>query len=136
VHVFTAAVDDYTPPTVQMVSTPGGAHPEPPLDLAWPKLKQLQWLAALVEIRTGLRVRAGQAKYKIGGIPQRGYFSVSVSHRGGGGSSGPYRFDSAWAYLNGIETGAEAMRLTTRKLLDEQPHTCAMDVVLDGEEPW
>ncbi|KFI50052.1 hypothetical protein BBIA_2185 [Bifidobacterium biavatii DSM 23969] len=64
-------------------------------------LARLMWLCAAALANGGPRLTVSPSDYRIDGIPQVGYFNVNTEN----GSSGPYRFDDAWLYINGIEKG-------------------------------
>lgn len=64
-------------------------------------LKRLMWQCAAVKADGGPNIRVLTAEYRIESVPQRGYFDVVV----GSSTSGPYTFDAAWVYINGIAAG-------------------------------
>lgn len=96
--------DGHPFPDLVRVETSGGSHIEPPLKSWWLPLKRLQWLAAVVELDSGVHVRVEPAKYWVSGIPQVGYYDIRLK----GSSSGPHDYRGAWSTLNGIEMGAQA----------------------------
>ena len=87
---------------VERIETPGGSHIEPPLNPLWSHLKKLRWHAAVASVDTGLTVRVEPTR-KL--MPQT--YMVSIvgysSH-----SDRPYK--DAWTLINGISSGARAVR--------------------------
>lgn len=63
--------------------------------------KRLIWKCRAIEADGGPCLDVLPSEYWIGAVKQDGYFDVVV----GASNSGPYRFDEAWTYLNGIEKG-------------------------------
>lgn len=64
-------------------------------------LKRLMWQCAAVKADGGPDIRVLMAEYRIEGVLQRGYFDVVA----GSSTSGPYTFDAAWVYINGVAAG-------------------------------
>jgi hypothetical protein len=87
---------------VRRVETEGGSRIEPPHDLSWSPFKQLQWKAAVVSLDSGLDVWVNHS-----GLPSPRSFALGVV---GFSTSTPHSYREAWDYLNGICTGAEAVR--------------------------
>jgi hypothetical protein len=99
----------YTPPEVRYVTSEDGRsrHAEPELDQSWSSIEKLRWHASFVELESGFTVRVNPAKYSVGGVEQHGYYSINVNVPGISSGSGPYTYDGAWVYLNGLQAGAE-----------------------------
>lgn len=92
---------------VHRITTEHGSHIEPPLDPTWPAATKLRWHAAIVTLDTGLNIRITEY--------QPGQYNLTVGRTG----TGPFTYDDAWTYLNGIDTGAsEARRADDR---DKEP---------------
>lgn len=62
--------------------------------------KRLIWKCRAIEADGGPSIEVLPSEYWIGDVKQ-GYFDVFA----GASSFGPFRFDDAWTYLNGIEEG-------------------------------
>jgi hypothetical protein len=93
---------------VRRVDNSHGTHIEPPLDPAWSAEDKLRWKAAVTAFDTGLAIWVEPAEFSINGVPQHGCYCIQVGYS----SAAPFDLDSAWTYLNGIETGAhEAVRV-------------------------
>ena len=89
---------------VRIVRTQGNVRPEPPLDPAWPDIVKLDWKAGCVTADTGLDITVEQL---TAGLFGRDY-SIAIKGEYGGISAGPFGYNSAWTYLNGISAGARA----------------------------
>jgi hypothetical protein len=63
--------------------------------------KRLIWKCRAIEADGGPSIEVLPSEYWIGDMKQGGYVDVVA----GASSSGPFRFDDAWTYLNGIEEG-------------------------------
>lgn len=93
-------------PTGEITSTQKvvGFKVEPPFGTDWPHLKTLQHFAALIECRTGHKVRVTEADYKI--LDDDGNeleaFDVLTGHSTTGS---PAPFEVTWAWLSGFENG-------------------------------
>ncbi|KXT55944.1 hypothetical protein Y710_16520 [Gordonia sp. QH-12] len=80
---------------------------EPPLNPDWSPLAKLRWKAALVALDTGLSVRVHHANVTNGGAPIPGLYGFLVGQTI---SVSAFRFEDAWAFLNGVSAGARAAR--------------------------
>jgi hypothetical protein len=86
-----------------MVRTDRGWSPDPPMDPSWPDLVKLKWHAALVCSKTGINVTVHLQPQDHPGD----HYQVTL--RGPRWASATiHTYRSAWTYLNGIESGAEA----------------------------
>jgi hypothetical protein len=88
-----------------------GFHIDPPFGLTWPHLRTLQHYAALIEHRTGMKVRViqstpGQEEGFPDDIPAT--FEVRTEHVAG--QAAPYEVTYAW--MSGYENGIHAVLWT------------------------
>lgn len=91
---------------VSRVTTDHGTHIEPALDQSWTPIKKLCWHAAVVQLDTGIHIEVDFANYTRGGKKQHGFYDVKV----GASTAGPFTFQAAWSYLNGVDTGVRVMK--------------------------
>lgn len=82
---------------VNVTRNPDGSH-NPPYDAEWPPHLQLQWSAGVVAAETGLAIHISEL--------DEDRYAVRV------GSSGqsPMDLASAYAFLDGVQTGAREAR--------------------------
>lgn len=116
---MTSPQDHYVPPAevlpvmeVQRVRDDNGTHIEPPLDDTWPQSKKLSWHAGVIVADTGLDVslrRVPDGCRPSGRVEDA--YTVSIRD---GSSSGGYDFYEAWAWLNGVSSGARAVSAASR----------------------
>lgn len=98
--------------TVTRVRTDHGSHIDPPFDHTWDDLTKLCWHAGVTAADTGLQVSVSPAysRYKPNRwspwITEHGVYNVNIGYS----TCGPMNYDRAWAYLNGVSAGAEAVR--------------------------
>lgn len=98
-------------PAVTRVETDHGSNVEPPLNPAWNDERKLAWHAAVTAYDSGVSVRvfAGASQIQHGGewvdVPDS--YSLTI---GGSSSHSSYSFQRAWAFLNGVDAGAGAVR--------------------------
>lgn len=86
-------------PTVERVHEGRGSHIEPACDTLASLTNQLAWKAAVTIADTGQPVRLW--------TDDTGYrYAIGLPRPDGScGSCGPFTFDTAWAYLTGVEAG-------------------------------
>ena len=89
--------------TAVRVQTERGSHIDPPLDPSWTRLEKLRWHAEVASFDTGLTILVNPTK-KL--MPQT-FMVTIVGHSGH--SDRP--FNDAWTLINGISSGASAVRL-------------------------
>lgn len=93
--------------TVRRVQTADGTRVEPPLDRNAPRLDQLRWHAAVVNLDHDLHVTVEPSETLLDGKPIPNLFLVC----GMCGSCGPLDFDDARTFLSGIAFGERLARL-------------------------
>lgn len=86
------------------IHTDHGSHIEPPLEQSWTRLAKLRWHAAVASHDSGLEIVVNPTK-KL--MPQT-FMVTIVGHTGH--SDRPYA--DAWTLINGIASGAQAMKRT------------------------
>ncbi|MET9484774.1 hypothetical protein [Streptomyces sp. NPDC006638] len=91
------------PNTYEMTVTrlPDGGH-SPLYDENWPPVTQLAWHAGIVALDTGLRITVRDFEGDRYSIAVRGGTTLT--------GLGPMGFHQAWSYLDGVRTGAQAVR--------------------------
>lgn len=88
---------------VERIFTGHGSHIiEPPMDQSWTRLQKLEWHAAAASHDSGLEIVVRPTK-KL--MPQT-FMVTIVGHSGH--SDRPY--EDAWTLINGISSGASAIR--------------------------
>jgi hypothetical protein len=97
---------DYTPPEVSETPVYEGdvivAYlPHPAFGHDWPSLTTLRHQAALVELRTGLKVRVApnESRTEYSNDPE--FFDVLTGHAIGG----PAPYEVVWSWMSGFEVG-------------------------------
>jgi hypothetical protein len=97
---------DYTPPEVEWLPVYEDDivvdhRAEPPFGKDWPEIQTLRHQAALVESRTGLKVRVALNDIRADedGIPP--LYDVLADHAIGG----PAPYEVVWAWMSGFEVG-------------------------------
>lgn len=78
-----------------------GSHIEPALDPTWPVLTMLEWLAAVAEVDSGLRVQVYESAPHL--------YAITVGGNSSSGRSGSL----AWEYLTGVIVGAQEVHRAT-----------------------
>lgn len=102
---------------VKMVTDGNMTRPEPPLDEGWSDRVKLEWKAALVSLESGLAIDIHPADYRVKkfGVwvkAKPDHYNIMVVGDYGSSTSGPFLFNEAWTYLNGVETGARSAAWT------------------------
>jgi hypothetical protein len=90
-------------PEVTRVQDEHGDHIEPPLDTDADEATKLAWHAAVVAHDTGLRITLHDRVLSTDGP---GWYSLTIERS----SISALRYRDAWSYLNGVDTGARAVR--------------------------
>jgi ABC-type Fe3+ transport system substrate-binding protein len=107
-------MSEYEPMEVQRVHEGNGSHIEPPLEQSWDDLTKLRWHAGVVKADSGVAAHimpgAMSEKAVLGVVgPYRTRWDI-YAIRVGNASHSAYTFREAWDFLNGVETGARAVR--------------------------
>lgn len=104
-------------PEVRRVITTHGSHVEPPCDDSWDDLTKLRWCAAVSAMDAGLdpaQLHVGHSPANSRRAGFRGKVRVPLPDRFyvrvGSSTGGAYTFEHAWAFLDGISTGARLVR--------------------------
>lgn len=92
--------------TVARVQHECGSHIEPELDPDWDYETKLRWHAAVTAVDTGLPVRLYRGGSYRDGKPEPNVWAVTV----GRFSHSAMGFRPLWTFLNGVTTGAQAVR--------------------------
>lgn len=95
---------------VERIKTATGSHIEPPLKKSWDRLKQLSWHAAVASLDTGLTITVEPTTTSW----SRDYLVSIVGHSGHSQMS----YSEAWVFINGISSGASAMKRSRRNPTD------------------
>lgn len=85
----------------------GSSHIEPPLPDDASDLEKLNWQAEVASEDSGLDITIAEGGYFVDGIEQPGFYAVTIEYYS---VAGPYTFHDAWTLMNGISTGARAVR--------------------------
>lgn len=113
--------------SVRRVVTATGSHVEPPLDVDWPELWQLRWLAAAVGDAIGITISVNENP-KVRG-------RYGLSYRYGNASVGTTLSHSSahiWAQLTGMQSGYEIAKAGGSAESETQPVGYAVGFVDDG----
>jgi hypothetical protein len=108
---------DYEPPqvTYDPIVEDGktvGFQVNPPFDPDWDHLVTLQHFAALIEHRTGHKIRVAKNDRKEGEFAYlNDLYDVLTDHATGG----PVEFDIAWAWMSGFENGIHEILWATKE---------------------
>lgn len=91
-----------------------GQQVQPPFELTWDHLTTLRHFAALIEHRTGTKVRVSPAEW--GEVQDEEdkkdeLYDVLTAHTTGG----PAVYEVTWAWLSGFETGIHELLWSSKK---------------------
>lgn len=106
-HLPPDGLVELEPMHVDRIQNPRGSHIEPELHDDWDDETKLRWSAAVTAVDTGLEIKLYRGGLWRNSKPVPDVWAVTVGRH----SHSAMSYRHLWTFLNGVTTGAQAVRL-------------------------